>query len=202
MLRKIGEKELILFIYFIVVLILVLSFVMFFVSINQAKANILFKILPISFILSFLTLLILFFNTHIETIYDGNWKEIYSNNIQTNIYLSLNNDENLNTYKAGDSFEYEKYNFQHDYYGYITAYKDNISEKKKVYLKKSNIKIEGKIKENSTISKIEYRKVTGKKITLFNINERLNEMNYDGELRIEISPINIESKKELKNLFE
>ena len=192
----------ILFIYFIVVLILVLSFVMFFVSINQAKANILFKILPISFILSFLTLLILFFNTHIETIYDRNWKEIYSNNIQTNIYLSLNNDENLNTYKAGDSFEYEKYNFQHDYYGYITAYKDNISEKKKVYLKKSNIKIEGKIKENSTISKIEYRKVTGKKITLFNINERLNEMNYDGELRIEISPINIKSKKELKNLFE
>ena len=80
----------------------------------------------------------------------------------------------------------------------------NISEKKKVYLKKSNIKIESKIKENSTISKIEYREVKEKQIRLFNIKEKLGNIQkkYNGELKIKISPINIESKKELKNLFE
>ena len=61
--------------------------------------------------------------------------------------------------------------------------------------------IEDKVNENSIISQVEYRKLKGKKIKLFNIEEDMS-LQYDGELKIKISQLNNESKKDLENLFK
>lgn len=158
----------------------------------------------ITLILAIITLFVLAFNTKYELVYDGDWKQIYSNNIQADIDISLKDGTIFKSYKPGEKFENKKIwgDFEINYDGFVKAYKDNVSEKKKIYLSKSNIEIEDEINENSVISKVEYRKLKSKKIKLFNLEEEVGLSNYDGELRIKISQLNNESKKDLENLFE
>lgn len=190
-------------IYFIVLLFLVFSVVALFTPITDDKFKIFMKPILTTFILSLITFITMFLNTRIETVYDGDWKQIYSNNIKANIEISLKDGLIFKTYKPGEIFGNKKIfsDFKFDYNGIITAYKDNISEKKEIYLRKSNIEIEGTINENSIISKVEYRKIETKKITLFNLEDKLGSA-YDGELKIKISSLNFEKEKALKNLFE
>lgn len=161
------------------------------------------KPILITFILSLTTFITLFLNTRIEIVYDGDWKQIYSNNIQANIDISLQDGTIFKTYKPGEIFGDKKIwgNFKFDYTGFITAYKDDMSEKKKISLRKSNIEIDGEVNENSMISKVEYRKIETKKITLFSLEDKLGS-NYEGELKIKISSSNPEKENDLKNLFE
>ena len=77
---------LIFIIYTIVTIIFALSILSFFTSLNKSCPDVLFiKTSFIVFITSLFTLLILFSNTQIETIYEGNWKEIYPNNIKVDV---------------------------------------------------------------------------------------------------------------------
>ena len=198
---------LIFIIYAIVTIIFIFSILLFFTSVNKNVPDISVQVSFVSFLISLFTLLIFFLNTQIKTIYEGDWKEIYSNNIQADIEVSLLEGSTLKTYKPGTAFYHEKSwnNLQDDgYNGFITAYKNEVSEKKKIYLKRSNIKIKDEINKNSTITKIEYRKVKEKQIKLFNFKEKLGNIQdkYNGELRIEISSLNDNTKNELKNLFE
>ena len=190
-------------IYFIVLLFFVFSVVALFSPITDDKFKIFMKPVLTTFILSLITLITMFFNTRIETVYDGDWKQIYSNNIQANIDVSLKDGLIFKTYKPGEIFGNKKIfmNFKTDYIGFVTAYKDNISEKKKISLRKSNIEIDDEANENSIISKVEYRKIETKKITLFSLEDKLGST-YDGELKIKISSLNSEKEKDLKNLFE
>ena len=191
-------------IYFIVLFIIFACWVILFTPAKDIQLEIMFIPTLISFILSIITLFVLVFNTKYEIVYDGDWKQIYSNNIKADIDISLKDGTIFKTYKPGEKFGDKKIwgDFKLNYDGFVKAYKDNVSEEKKIYLSKSNIEREDKINENSIISKVEYRKLKGKKIKLFNIEEELGSSNYDGELRIKISQLNNESKKDLENLFE
>ena len=191
-------------IYFIVLFIILACWVILFTPVKDIQLEIIFIPTLISFILSIITLSVLVFNTKYEIVYDGYWKQIYSNNIKADIDISLKDGTIFKTYKPGEKFGDKKIwgDFKLNYDGFVKAYKDNVSEEKKIYLSKSNIEIEDKINENSIISKVEYRKLKGKKIKLFNIEEELGSSNYDGELKIKISQLNNESKKDLENLFE
>jgi hypothetical protein len=195
---------LIFLIYFIVLFIILACWVILFTPVKDIQLEIIFIPTLISFILSIITLSVLVFNTKYEIVYDGYWKQIYSNNIKADIDISLKDGTIFKTYKPGEKFGDKKIwgDFKLNYDGFVKAYKDNVSEEKKIYLSKSNIEIEDKINENSIISKVEYRKLKGKKIKLFNIEEELGSSNYDGELKIKISQLNNESKKDLENLFE
>lgn len=191
-------------IYFIVIFIFFCCLVILFTPAKDIKYEIIGVPTLITLFLSFITLIVLALNTKFELVYDGDWKQIYSNNIKADIDISLKDGTILKTYKPGEKFGDKKIwgNFKLDYDGFVKAYKDNVSEEKKIYLSKSNIEIEDKINENSIISQVEYRKLKGKKIKLFNIEEEVGLSNYDGELKIKISQLNNESKKDLENLFE
>ena len=189
-------------IYFIVIFIFFCCLVILFTPAKDIKYEIIVVPTLITLFLSFITLIVLALNTKFELVYDGDWKQIYSNNIKADI--SLKDGTILKIYKPGEKFENKKIwgDFKINYDGFVKAYKDNVSEEKKIYLSKSNIEIEDEINENSVISKVEYRKLKGKKIKLFNIEEEVGLSNYDGELKIKISQLNNESKKDLENLFE
>lgn len=192
-------------IYFIVVFIIFICLTILFTPAKDVHfADIIVVPVLIILALSIIALIVLPFNTKYEIVYDGDWKQIYSNNIKADIDISLKDGTILKTYKPGEKFEDKKIwgDFKINYDGFVKAYKDNVSEKKKIYLSKSNIEIEDEINENSVISKVEYRKLKGKKIKLFNIEEEVGLSNYDGELKIKISQLNNENKKDLENLFE
>lgn len=190
-------------IYFIVIFIFFCCLVILSTPAKDIKYEIIFVPTLITLFLSFITLIVLALNTKFELVYDGDWKQIYSNNIQSDIDISLKDGTIFKTYKPGEKFGDKKIwgDFKVSYNGFVKAYKDNASEKKEIYLSKSNIEIEDKINENSIISKVEYRKRKGKKLKLFNIEEEMGS-DYDGELKIKISQLNNESKKDLENLFE
>ena len=191
-------------IYFIVIFIFFCCLVILSTPAKDIKYEEIIAV-PILIILflSFITLIVLALNTKFELVYDGDWKQIYSNNIKADIDISLKDGTILKTYKPGERFGDKKIwgNFKLNYDGFVKAYKDNVSEEKKIYLSESNIEIEDKVNENSIISQVEYRKLKGKKIKLFNIEEDMS-LQYDGELKIKISQLNNESKKDLENLFE
>ena len=177
-------------IYFIVIFIFFCCLVILSTPAKDIKYEEIIAVpILITLFLSFITLIVLALNTKFELVYDGDWKQIYSNNIKADIDISLKDGTILKTYKPGEKFGDKKI------WG-------NVSEEKKIYLSKSNIEIEDKINENSIISQVEYRKLKGKKIKLFNLEEEVGLSNYDGELRIKISQLNNESKKDLENLFE
>ena len=189
-------------IYFIVIFI-ILACLLILLSPENIQVEIIVIPSLITLILAIITLFVLAFNTKFELVYDGDWKQIYSNNIKADIDISLKDGTIFKTYKPGERFGDKKIwgNFKLNYDGFVKAYKDNVSEEKKIYLSESNIEIEDKVNENSIISQVEYRKLKGKKIKLFNIEEDMS-LQYDGELKIKISQLNNESKKDLENLFE
>ena len=191
-------------IYFIVIFIFFCCLVILSTPAKDIKYEEIIAVpILITLFLSFITLIVLALNTKFELVYDGDWKQIYSNNIKADIDISLKDGTILKTYKPGERFGDKKIwgNFKLNYDGFVKAYKDNVSEEKKIYLSESNIEIEDKVNENSIISQVEYRKLKGKKIKLFNIEEDMS-LQYDGELKIKISQLNNESKKDLENLFE
>lgn len=191
-------------IYFIVIFIFFCCLVILSTPAKDIKYEEIIAVpILITLFLSFITLIVLALNTKFELVYDGDWKQIYSNNIKADIDISLKDGTILKTYKPGERFGDKKIwgNFKLNYDGFVKAYKDNVSEEKKIYLSESNIEIEDKVNENSIISQVEYRKLKGKKIKLFNIEEDIS-LQYDGELKIKISQLNNESKKDLENLFE
>lgn len=153
-------------------------------------------------ILSFLSVLFISRNTDIDTIYDGEWKQVYINNDNAQIKLefnsgplfsikmgTLNPENNIENKELINKFK------KYDYYGEIIAKNNDFTEKRRFKLDKSNFIIEEKESTNYSskfkITKVEYRKVKSKqlKFDLIGYKEELKNLNYDGEIRITISPI-------------
>lgn len=154
----------------------------------------------IGFILITLSCLAILFikeNTIIEDIPDSNWKQIYTNNEDAKIELQFNylypekNIINTKDDVINKSLidKLKKFNYE----GKILATKnENLSETRKFKLDKSNIVLEDNIDDSDKfkITKIEYRKVKSKKLNFKMIEyEENNKVDYDGEIRIIISPI-------------
>ena len=147
--------------------------------------------------LSCLTILFIKENTIIEDMPGSDWKQIYTNNEDAKIELQFNYlypEKNIINPKddvINKSLIDKLKKF--DYEGKILATKnENLSETRKFKLDKSNIVLEDNIDDSDKfkITKIEYRKVKSKKLNFKMIEyEENNKVDYDGEIRITISPI-------------
>lgn len=153
-------------------------------------------------ILSFLSLLFISRNTDIDTIYDGEWKQVYTNNENAKIELEFNSGPlfsiNIGTINPENNIENKELlnKFKKsDYYGEIIAKNNDFTEKRRFKLDKSNFIIEENESSDYSskfkITKVEYRKVKLKqlKFDLIGYKEETKNFSYDGEIRITISPI-------------
>lgn len=132
-------------------------------------------------------------------IYDTNWKQIYTNDINANVNIATNSSYNIIV--AGEKLDY-KYEF-FTYYNNqakIVIEKDNVSYSKKVNINLKDVIINGELNENSKITKIEYRNIKGIQKYLFSHEGPIEKTDIDGELRITIDED--PKQKELKQLFE
>lgn len=132
-------------------------------------------------------------------VYNTNWKQIYTNDINANINIATKSSYNIIV--AGEKLDY-KYKF-FTYYNNqakIIIEKDNVSYSKKVNINLKDVIINGDLNENSKITKIEYRNIQGIQKCLFGHEGPIEKTDIDGELRITIDED--PRQKELKQLFE
>lgn len=132
-------------------------------------------------------------------VYNTNWKQIYTNDINANINIATKSSYNIIV--AGEKLDY-KYKF-FTYYNNkakIVIEKDNVSYSKKVNINLKDIIINGELNENSKITKIEYRNIQGIQKCLFGHEGPIEKTDIDGELRITIDED--PRQKELKQMFE
>lgn len=133
-----------------------------------------------------------------DYISETNWKQIYTNDIDTNI--SIINPVYTNDIIAGKKLD-DKYKFfTTGSNAEIKIKKDDTSYSKKIHINKDNIIINGQLNENSKITKIEYRNIQGIQRSLFEHKGPIEKTDIDGELRITIEQDT--KQEELKRLFE
>lgn len=187
--------------FFIISIFFILGFL---IIINYSYSNEIKHLITGTLLLA-LSILLLFFsytNTVIDTIYDGEWKQVYTNNENAQIELKFDLDSLFSTKTTAinpeNNIENEtlKSNLKkYDYYGEIIAKNNDFTEKRRFKLDKSNFIIEENESSNYSskfkITKVEYRKVKLKqlKFDLIGYKEETKNFSYDGEIRITISPI-------------
>lgn len=187
--------------FFIISIFFILGFL---IIINYSYSNEIKHLITGTLLLA-LSILLLFFsytNTVIDTIYDGEWKQVYTNNENAQIELKFDLDSLFSTKTTAINPENNIENEtlisnlkKYDYYGEIIAKNNDFTEKRRFKLDKSNFIIEEKESTNYIskfkITKVEYRKVKSRqlKFDLIGYKEELKNLNYDGEIRITISPI-------------
>lgn len=170
----------------------------FYENLTSELNNILLSAAIFAFLLELIGLKFLSLIT--ETfIYNTNWKQIYTNDINANVKIETKS--SYNTIVAGKKLDY-KYEFfmYYNNQAKIVIEKDNVSYSKKVNINLKDIIINGELNENSKITKIEYRNIQGIQKYLFGHEGPIEKTDIDGELRITIDED--PRQKELKQLFE
>lgn len=152
---------------------------------------------------SLFTLLIwlIFFilNVHTETVYDVDWKQVYTNESNIDITLELSSNDH---FKAGSELgeAYSKLQVYSSTVGKITASdKSDAKETKSIRLSADDVITNGELSSNSKITKVEYRAVKGKRRTSLGHYGKVEKEDYDGEIRITVD--SQEKSDELKKLF-
>lgn len=197
--KKVINKFFVIFQTFVIITVLTpLIITWFYKDLTSELNNILLSVAIFAFLLELIGLK--FLSLINETfIYDTDWKQIYTNDINANVNIATNS--SCNIIVAGEKLDY-KYEF-FTYYNNqakIIIEKDNVSYSKKVNINLKDIIINGDLNENSKITKIEYRKIQGVQKYLFSYEGPIEKTDIDGELRITIDED--PKQKELKQLFE
>ena len=197
--EKIINKIFIIFQTFVIITVITpLIITWFYKNLAPELNNIILTFAIFAFILELIGLK--FLSLINETfIYDTNWKQIYTNDINANVNIATNSSYNIIV--AGEKLDY-KYEF-FTYYNNqakIVIEKDNISYSKTVNINIKNIIVNGELNENSKITKIEYRNIQGIQKYLFGHEGPIEKTDIDGELRITIDED--PRQKELKQMFE
>lgn len=197
--EKIINKIFIIFQTFITITVITpLIITWFYKDLTSELSNILLSVAIFAFLLELIGLK--FLSLINETfIYDTNWKQIYTNDINANVKIETKS--SYNVIVAGEKLDY-KYEF-FTYYNNqakIIIEKDNVSYSKKVNINLKDVIINGDLNENSKITKIEYRNIQGVQKYLFGHEGPIEKTDIDGELRITIDED--PRQKELKQLFE
>lgn len=197
--EKVINKFFVIFQTFIIITVITpLITTWFYKDLTSELSNILLSVAIFAFLLELIGLK--FLSLINETfIYDTNWKQIYTNDINANVNIATNS--SCNIIVAGEKLDY-KYEF-FTYYNNqakIVIEKDNISYSKTVNINIKNIIVNGELNENSKITKIEYRNIQGIRKYLFGHEGPIEKTDIDGELRITIDED--PRQKELKQMFE
>ena len=197
--EKVINKFFVIFQTFIIITVITpLIITWFYKDLTSELSNILLSVAIFAILLELIGLK--FLSLINETfIYDTNWKQIYTNDINANVNIATNS--SCNIIVAGEKLDY-KYEF-FTYYNNqakIVIEKDNVSYSKKVNINIKNVIINGELNENSKITKVEYRNIQGVQKYLFGHEGPIEKTDIDGELRITIDED--PRQKELKQLFE
>lgn len=134
-----------------------------------------------------------------QTVYDSDWKQIYTNDENLELTLELNG----NSFKAGSELgeSYTKLNFSYFEDGNVIATDaSGFKETRSIRLKAENVKDNGELSSKSKITKVEYRPVKGRVKTALGLTGPEEKVGYDGEIRITIE--SQEKSDSLKKLFD
>lgn len=171
-----------------------------FINLDELNANIIGYALAL-FIAIILGIPLLYISK--TSVSDENWKQIYTNDDDTKVIITNNNQYGLrvnNDLIAGDKLSADYKLFTVPSKADIKIKKDDASYSKKVRIEKDNIVINGDLNEDSKITKIEYKNIQGHQRSLFGYKGPIEKDEVDGELRITIEQD--PKQEELKQLLE
>ena len=151
----------------------------------------------ISLIIIPITLIIVDSNSTKETKY-GDWKEIYTNDLNANVKLDILG--STSDLIAGKSINTNPKYLDLNTKAKLIVQKDDTTITKDVKLNKDSFIKNGNITENSKIVKIEYRTIEGYTKSAFGQTGNFIKLKDTGEVRITIEPS--DNEKKLKELLQ
>lgn len=151
----------------------------------------------ISLIIIPITLIIVDSNSPKETKY-GDWKEIYTNDLNANVKLDILG--STSDLIAGKSINTNPKYLDLNTKAKLIVQKDDTTITKDVKLNKDSFIKNGNITENSKIVKIEYRTIEGYTKSAFGQTGNFIKLKDTGEVRITIEPS--DNEKKLKELLQ
>ena len=137
---------------------------------------------------------------NVSSVYESDhaWRTIYTNNIDSNVSLSIGKSSLFSETVSIDSeLMIDASKFKHENRGRLSLIKNGVTETRKIHFDPQNV--DGTLNEHSKITKIEYRPVTQMYNTLFGFEGEYKQPNVDGEIRITFNQD--DTHAELKNLF-
>ena len=167
----------------------VITFILIYVDLDTTS-NITMILAFISLIIFPITPLIVDSNATTETKY-GDWKEIYTNEINADVKLDILGSTDL---IAGKSINTNPKYLDLNTKAKLIVQKDDTTITKNVKLNKESFIKNGNITENSKIVKVEYRTIEGYTKSAFSQTGDFIELKDTGEVRITIEPSDDEKK--------
>ena len=162
------------------------------------QSEILEKTIDVTTILAFIslitipiTLIFIHLNSTNETKY-GDWKQIYTNELNADVKLKSNGGSLQLT--AGESINTDPKNLDKKWITKLTIQKDDTKLERKVNLNKDSFIKNSTITKNSKIVKVEYRTIEGFTKSAFGQKGDFIELKDEGEVRITIEPSDDEKK--------
>lgn len=128
----------------------------------------------------------------------GNWKEIYTNELNADV--KLKSTRGFLELTAGQPINTDPEKLNENWYAKLTIQKDNVTVTRQVTVNKDSFITNGEITKNSKIVKIEYINIEGYTKSAFGQTGNFIELKDHGEVRITIEPSEDEIK--LNELLE
>lgn len=145
-------------------------------------------IIPIIVAIALITISV---NSTTENNY-GDWKEIYTNELNADV--KLKSKRGFLELTAGQPINTDPEKLNKNWYAKLTIQKDNVTVTRQVTLNKDSFITNGKISKNSKIVKVEYRTIEGYTKSAFGQTGDFIELKDTGEVRVTIEPSDDEKK--------
>ena len=122
----------------------------------------------------------------------GNWKEIYTNELNADV--KLKSTRGFLELTAGQPINTDPEKLNENWYAKLTVQKDDVTVKRNVTLNKDSFIKNGNITKNSKIVKVEYRNIEGYTKSAYGQTGDFIKLKDHGEVRITIEPSDDEIK--------
>ena len=169
---------------FILIILLLIFFVISFVSSHDPSKPLTTLISGIAFIITFIVMIVTATLTKIVPESSHSWTQIYTNSANASVMIDYGDNHKIT---AGDILGTHGKDYLHnksDESATVIVKNGEDESQRKVIVNR----IDSYVSENSTITKIEYRPTPTFHYQLFGINGHSQTSNFDGEIRITIEP--------------
>lgn len=169
---------------FILIILLLIFFVISFVSSHDPSKPLTTLISGISFIITFIVMIVTATLTKIVPESSHSWTQIYTNSANASVMIDYGDNHKIT---AGDILGTHGKDYLHnksDESATVIVKNGEDESQRKVIVNR----IDSYVSENSAITKIEYRPTPTFHYQLFGINGHSQTSNFDGEIRITIEP--------------
>ena len=169
---------------FILIILLLIFFVISFVSSHDPSIPLTTLISGIAFIITFIVMIVTATLTKIVPESSHSWTQIYTNSANASVMIDYGDNHKIT---AGDILGTHGKDYLHnksDESATVIVKNGEDESQRKVIVNR----IDSYVSENSAITKIEYRPTPTFHYQLFGINGHSQTSNFDGEIRITIEP--------------